>query len=56
MFLRLTLIPVSKSDLMLMFPELSKITVERTLKRMHDAGEIEMIGSGRSVRYISSRL
>ena len=52
MFLRLMSMPVSKSDLLTMFPEVSRITVERILKRMCDSGEITKIGSGRSVRYI----
>ena len=52
-FLRLTSVPVSKSDLILMFPHISKMSIERTLKRLCDAGDIEMMGSGRSVRYIS---
>ncbi len=51
-FLRMAVMPVSKHDLVLMFPDMSKITVERTLKRMCDEGEIEMMGSGRSVRYV----
>ena len=52
-FLRLTSVPVSKSDLTTMFPGISQKTVERTLRRMCDAKEIVMIGSGRSTRYIS---
>ena len=52
-FLRLTSVPVSKSDLMAMFPDVSKMTVERTLKRMCDSGSIKKIGSGRSTRYVS---
>jgi len=54
-FLRLTSVPVGKSELMSMFPEVSQKTVERTLRRMCDAGDIVMIGSGRSTRYISKR-
>ncbi|MBO4568931.1 MAG: Fic family protein [Candidatus Methanomethylophilaceae archaeon] len=52
-FLRLVSVPVSKSDLMAMYPDISKITVERTLKRMCDSGFIEKIGSGKSTRYVS---
>ncbi|MBO6083758.1 MAG: Fic family protein [Candidatus Methanomethylophilaceae archaeon] len=51
-FLRLMSLPVSKAELMGMFPEVSRITIERTLKRMCDSGVIESVGSGRATRYI----
>ena len=52
MFVKLTAVSVSKMDLMTMFPELSKITIERTLRDMCNEEEIVMVGSGRSTRYI----
>lgn len=38
-----------------MFPEVSKITVKRTLRRLCDDGNVETIGSGRASRYIGRR-
>ena len=35
-----------------MFPEVSKITVERALRRLCDDGNVETIGSGRASKYI----
>ena len=51
-YLRMNTMPFSKSDLMALFPEISKKTVERTLVRMCDEGIIEMMGAGRAVRYM----
>ena len=55
MFLRLTSMPVSKKDLVTMFPDISQITIERTLRRMCASGDIEMVGSKRLARYIRKR-
>ena len=54
-FLRLTSVPVGKSELMAIFPEISRKTIERTLARMCDAGEIDKLGSGKSTRYVSKK-
>lgn len=51
-FLRLMTIPISKSELLALFPDISETTVERTLRKMCDAGIIDTIGSGRSTRYV----
>ncbi|NEG89936.1 Fic family protein [Bifidobacterium aerophilum] len=50
-----TLSPMSKADVLAQLPDISVSTVERTLKRMLDAGEITKIGAGRATRYVSKR-
>ena len=52
-YLRLCSIPVTKADLLALFPYLSEKTVERTLRRMCDSGELEMIHSSRATRYLA---
>lgn len=44
--------PVSKRDILSMFPELSEVTVERTLREMLDEGSVKKIGSTRGARYV----
>ena len=54
-YLRLSNLPVSKKELMSMFPDVSESTVELVLKRMSDAGELKKIGAARSTRYVRRR-
>ena len=54
-YLRLSNLPVSKRDLMSLFPYLSESTVELVLKRMSDAGELEKVGAARSTRYVNRK-
>lgn len=44
--------PVSKRDILSMFPDLSEVTVERTLREMLDEGSVKKIGSTRGARYV----
>ncbi len=55
MFLRICGIPVSKRDLCTMFPELSEVTVSRTLARLCGEGVLEKVGGSRSTRYAPRR-
>jgi|GEM_PF-4834195 len=50
-FLLRTALPVSKSELCRLFPELSKSTVEKVLRDMTSDGRIEKAGSYRDARY-----
>ena len=50
-FLLRTALPVSKSELMRLFPELSESTVEKVLRDMTGDGRIEKTGSYRDARY-----
>lgn len=43
--------PLSKSDLLLLCPDISQRTIERALKELKDEGSIEQIGSGRATKY-----
>lgn len=43
---------LSKSDIVLLCPDISQRTVERALKELKDKGLIKQIGSGRSTKYI----
>lgn len=54
LFLRNSPMPISKTDLSLMFPQLSVTTIERVLKDMCDSGEIVMTGNHRSARYVAA--
>lgn len=54
-YLRLNSIPISKRELMAMFPYLSELTVNRVLKRLVGSGEIERIGSSRATRYVAKK-
>lgn len=42
---------LSKSDLVILCPDISKRTIERALKELRDRGLIKQIGSGRSTKY-----
>lgn len=44
---------VSKSELIILCPEISKKTIERALKELLDNGKIVMVGSGRTTAYIA---
>lgn len=50
-FLLRTALPVSKSELCRLFPELSESTVEKVLRDMTSDGRIEKAGSYRDARY-----
>lgn len=43
---------ITKTDISTLCPDISISTIERTLKEMVDAGEIQKVGSGRSTGYI----
>lgn len=47
-----TLEPISKSDLVILCPDISQRTIERALKELKDSGLIKQVGSGRSTKYI----
>ncbi len=47
-----TLGKVSKSDIAAQCPDISIITIERTLKELLDAGKIEKVGAGRATTYV----
>lgn len=42
---------ITKSDLKQAYPDISEATIEKTLKEMLDAGQIQKQGSGRSIGY-----
>lgn len=44
--------PLSKSDIAILCPDISKRTIERALKELKDLGLIKQLGSGRSTKYI----
>lgn len=44
--------PLSKSDIAILCPDISKRTIERALKQLKDVGLIKQVGSGRSTKYI----
>lgn len=43
---------LSKSDIVLLCPDISQRTIERALKELKDKGLIKQVGSGRSTKYI----
>lgn len=43
---------LSKSDIVILCPDISKRTIERALKELKDGGLIKQIGSGRATKYI----
>ncbi|WP_311480970.1 Fic family protein [uncultured Anaerococcus sp.] len=47
-----TLEALSKSDIVILCPDISKRTIERALKELSDGGLIKQIGSGRATKYI----
>ena len=44
--------PLSKSDIVVLCPDISQRTIERALKELKDSGLIKQLGSGRSTKYI----
>lgn len=44
--------PLSKSDIVVLCPDISKRTIERALKELKDRDLIKQLGSGRSTNYI----
>jgi len=54
-YLRLSSIPVSKKELMSLFPYLSDTTVGRVLRSLYSAGEIVRLGNSRSTRYVAKK-
>ena len=47
-----TLKPLSKSDIVMLCPDISQRTIERSLKELKDTQLIKQIGSGRATKYI----
>ena len=47
-----TLEPLSKSDILILCPDISQRTIERALKELKDTHLIRPIGSGRATKYI----
>lgn len=47
-----SLVPISKSEILELAPDISKITVERALKNLQDENIIKKIGQGKSTKYI----
>lgn len=43
---------ITKADIKLDLPNISEVLIEKTLKEMLDAGEIEKVGAGRSTGYV----
>lgn len=44
--------PLSKSDIVVLCPDISQRTIERALKELKDSGIIKQVGKGRSTKYI----
>ena len=44
--------PLSKSDIAILCPDISKRTIERALKELKDRSLIKQLGSGRASKYI----
>ena len=47
-----SLVKLSKSDIVILCPELSQKTIERALKKLTDEGKIAKTGAGKSTAYI----
>ncbi len=47
-----SLSPLSKSDIVILCPEISKKTIERALNQLKSDNKIRMIGAGRNIMYI----
>ena len=43
---------LSKSDLLLLCPDISQKTMERVLNKLKNDGKIQMIGSGKNTKYL----
>lgn len=46
--------PLSKSDIILLCPDISQRTIERALKELKDNNSIKQIGKGRATKYIKN--
>lgn len=44
--------PITKTEIVNKCPDISKITIERTLKELHESGQITKLGGGRGTKYI----
>ena len=44
--------PLSKKDIMILCPDISQRTIERSLKELYDNSKIKQVGSGRSTKYV----
>ena len=44
--------PLSKSDIVMLCPDISQRTIERALKELKDSSLIKQVGKGRSTKYI----
>ena len=44
--------PITKTEIVNKCPDISKITVERALKDLHESGQITKLGGGRSTKYV----
>lgn len=49
-----TNMPISKKQIMEFYPDISKVTVERTLIQLVKNGDVQKVGSGRNTRYCQS--
>ena len=49
--MRKSLSPLSKKDIMILCPDISQRTVEKSLKKLTDAKKIKQVDSGRSTKY-----
>ena len=49
-----TLKSMSKSDIVMLCPDISQRTIERALKELKDTHLIKQIGSGRATKYIKA--
>jgi Fic family protein len=43
---------VRKSDILILCPDISQTTIERTLNELLESGYIEKVGKGRSTGYV----
>jgi Fic family protein len=48
----ISLEPLSKSDIVVLCPDISQRTIERALKELKDSGLIKQLGSGKMTKYI----
>ncbi len=44
--------PITKTEIVNKCPDISKITVERALKDLHESGQITKLGGGRGTKYV----
>lgn len=50
--LQKSLKPLSKKDLMILCPDISQRTIERSLRTLQENNQIKLIGNGRSTKYV----